>query len=105
MGPAARPVAAPDNADEPGLVKVSGRVVLPSHVRWSGPRLSYDLLNRADRARVYEQVLREGTDDDVRFHIDVDELEAMWGEVVLPPWVRQAWAGWFRRHRGVALPC
>jgi hypothetical protein len=31
--------------------------------------------NRGDRARVYEQVLREGTEDDVRFYIDADGLQ------------------------------
>ena len=30
----------------------------------------YDLDNRADAIRVYEQVMREGTPDDVRFYID-----------------------------------
>ena len=29
-----------------------------------GPAISYDLDDRADKARVYEQVLRKGTEDD-----------------------------------------
>ncbi|HLL92343.1 MAG TPA: hypothetical protein VK252_05330 [Solirubrobacteraceae bacterium] len=32
--------------------------------------MTYDLDDPIDRARVYEQVLREGTEDDVRFYID-----------------------------------
>lgn len=55
--------------------------------------------------RVYEQVLREGTEDDVRYHIDVDELARVvdelarvLDELVLPPYVRAAWLEWFRRH-------
>jgi hypothetical protein len=54
--------------------KARGIVQLPLHIRWSGPPILYDLGRWEDRARVYEQVLREGTDDDVRFYIDVDEL-------------------------------
>jgi hypothetical protein len=42
-------------------------------VRWSGRPKTYDLDSRVDRLRVYEQVLREGTDD-VRRFIDIDEL-------------------------------
>ena len=36
------------------------------------PSITYDLGQRADRIRVYEQVLREGTEDDVRFYVDVE---------------------------------
>jgi hypothetical protein len=93
-GPSARPVAIPDDADAPGVVKASGLVELPVRVRWSGPPRHYDLADRNDRARVYEQVLSEGTDDDVRFYIDVDELIDLWPELVLPQHVRSAWCRW-----------
>ncbi len=57
--------------------------------------MTYDLDERADRARVYEQVLREGTEDDVRFYVDPDQLLDLFDKLVLPPTVRQAWAaGW-----------
>jgi hypothetical protein len=56
------------------------------------------LYDRADRARLYEQVLREGTEDDVRHYVDADQLRDLWDELVLPSYVRQAWAGWLRRH-------
>jgi len=105
LGPDARPIAVPDDVDAPGQVKAEGVVTLPTHVRWSGESKTYDLSNEQDRARVYEQVLREGTDDDVRAFIDVDELAEMWSALVLPPRVRRAWAGWFRRHRDLDLPC
>ncbi|MFL5937161.1 MAG: hypothetical protein ACJ744_00845 [Gaiellaceae bacterium] len=96
LGPATRPVAVPDDlGSEP---KARGRVELPLHIRWSGPALTYDLDDRRDRARVYEQVLREGTQDDVRFYVDADHLLELWDELVLPPAVRQAWAGWIARH-------
>jgi hypothetical protein len=47
--------------------------VSPPHP-WSDPPVTYDLDNRADLARVYEQVLREGTESDVRFYVDGDRL-------------------------------
>lgn len=99
LGPAARPVAVPEDFDDPSIIKATGRVELPLHVRWSGPPIAYDLADRTDRARVYEQVLREGIDDDVRFYIDADQLLDLWDELVLPPSVRNAWQNWFERHR------
>jgi hypothetical protein len=43
---------------------------------------------------VYEQVMTEGTDDDVRAFIDVGEMTALWDDLVLPRQVRRAWAEW-----------
>jgi hypothetical protein len=77
----------------------------PLRVRWSGPPRHYDLADRKDRARVYEQVLSEGTDDDVRFYVDVDDLIDLWPDLVLPQHVRVAWARWLADRRGVALAC
>lgn len=105
MGPDPRPVAVPDDVDDPRHEKASGVVQLPSNVRWSGPPKTYDLDDPIDRARVYEQVLREGTEDDVRHFIDVDVLEKLWDTLVVPARVRVAWAAWFRRHRSVDLAC
>ncbi len=103
LGPAARPVAVPEDVDDPRLEKASGQVELPFHIRWSEPYLTYDLARRPHRLRVYEQVLREGTEDDVRFYVDVDQLLDLFDELVLPPTVRRAWVDWFRRHRGTEL--
>jgi len=99
LGPAARPVAVPEDLDDSSVAKATGRVELPLHVRWSGPPIIYDLADRTDRARVYEQVLRERIEDDVRFYIDADQLVELWDELVLPPSVRRAWEGWFKRRR------
>jgi hypothetical protein len=98
LGPAARPVAVPEDLQDRSVVKATGRIELPSHIRWSGPPISYDLGDRADRARVYEQVLREGTQDDVRFYIEADQLRELWDELVLPHTVRREWADWLLRH-------
>ena len=98
LGPAARPVAVPEDLDDPSAPRASGRIELPLHIRWSAPPLIYDLDDRADRARVYEQVLREGTEDDVRYYVDPDQLRDLFDELVLPPPVRRAWANWLLRH-------
>ena len=85
--------------DDASVAKAAGRIELPLHIRWSGPPITYDLNDRADRVRVYEQVLREGTEDDVRLFVEAGQLLELWDELVLPPAVRRAWAGWLRRHR------
>ncbi len=105
LGPASRPVAVPDDMDDPTLVKASGVVELPLHISWSEPSLTYDLSRRADRLRVYEQVLREGTEDDVRYYIDVEEFARVFDELVLPPHVRAAWSEWFGHHGRARLEC
>jgi hypothetical protein len=99
LGPAARPVCVPADLDDGSAAKAHGHVQLPLHIRWSGPPVTYDLDDRADRARVYEQVLREGTEDDVRLYVDEDHLLELWEELVLPPSVREAWAPWIEDHR------
>jgi hypothetical protein len=100
-----RPPAIPDDVADPAVVKASGRVSLPMRVRWSAPARSYDLADRRQRARVYEQVLVEGVEQDVREIIDVDELIALWDELYLPDHVRRAWADWLAERRGSELPC
>jgi hypothetical protein len=99
LGPAARPVVVPEDLDDPTLPKARGEVELPLHIRWSGPPIMYDLNDRADRARVYEQVLREGTEDDVRYYVDANQPRDLSGELVLPLPVRRPWADWLRRYR------
>lgn len=71
----------PDDIDDPAIVKAASRIKLPRHVYWSGedPQgKEWDLGDPRQRERVYRMVMIEGTDDDVRRFIDVDELVAMW---------------------------
>lgn len=105
MGPYARPVELPEDVDDPAVIKASGPIQLPLHVRWSGPPKIYDLEDRRDRARVYEQVLREGTAEDIRFFVDVDQLLDLWDDLVLPKFVRRTWADWFLRTRQIEIAC
>jgi hypothetical protein len=98
LGPAARPVAVPDDLDASYLAKASGLVELPLHIRWSYPPVVYDMDDPADVIRVYEQVLREGTEDDVRYYIRPKVLASVWRQLVLPLHVRKAWVTWFQTH-------
>ncbi len=108
VGPGSRPVSIPDEAAFDGGNQASGVVVLPHHVRWSDPHLSYDLddrTDRTDRTRAYEQVRREGTVEDVIRFIQVDEVIELWNELFLPAYVRVAWAAWILEHRQLDLAC
>ncbi len=97
--------AVPDDLEDVDVEKASGVVELPVHIRWSGPPRRYDLSDRQQRARVYEQVLREGNEDDIRRFVRVDDLIDMWDELVLPRHVRRAWVDWLELHRSVSLSC
>jgi len=105
LGPDTRPVALPGPAYDQQRVTKTGTVELPLHVRWSSPRLTYDLDDPTDVLRVYEQVLREGTAEDIQTFIDVDRLSDLWDQLVLPNGVRHAWSRWYRDSRGISLRC
>lgn len=97
------PPEIPDDVDDPSVDKALGVVTLPGRVNWSRSDPTYDLSDRRQRARVYEQVLREGSADDVRLFIDVDELIDLWDDLVLPAAVSEAWIAWLARHRKVSV--
>jgi hypothetical protein len=86
-----RPFALPTRLEELDGPSVDGRVRLPTHLDWSAGRV-YNLTDPADRRRVYELVLREGSLDDLRRYIDVRELTVQFHELVLPDEIRTAWA-------------
>ena len=96
-----RPVAVPEDVDAPWVVKASGRIELPSHVRWSGDRV-YDLDDVADRMSVYKQVLSHGVAEDVCRFIRVEELARLWGQMILPSYVRDVWGPWLHQ-RGLSI--
>ncbi len=98
-------MALPDDVDDPGIAKARGTVTLPQHVLWSGPKRTWDLSDRRQRIQVYEMVLAEGTPEDVKLFIDVDELIDLWRDLWLPPHVRAAWSDHLYRLRGLRLAC
>ena len=102
LGPAARPVSIPEGIDT--AEKARGVVELPAHIRWSGPAKNYDLARTQDRLLVYEQVLSEGTDEDVSHFIEVEELIALWDQLFLPKHVRHRWSAWLKKNRNIDLP-
>ena len=67
-------------------------VELPLHLNWSDPGRQFDLRDRADRARLYEIVIREGTSEDVLRYTDGALLIDLWDELVLPSAIRSRWA-------------
>ena len=99
-----RPVAVPGDVDDPTLTKAHGVVELPVHVYWSSPDRVWDLDDERQRIQVYQLVLTEGTDDDVRRFVKLDELVSLWSRLYLSPHVRQAWCE-FLRARGIDLGC
>jgi transcriptional regulator with XRE-family HTH domain len=76
-------------------------VELPLTLNWSQPGRVFRLSDRGDRARVYELVLREGSDADVLAYIDGALLVDLWDAMVLPRAVRSAWSPLIDRVRGV----
>jgi transcriptional regulator with XRE-family HTH domain len=87
-----RVVMVPARLPRLGVAEAFATVTLPLHLNWSSSGRLYRLRERADRARVYEIVLREGTGADVLTYIDGALLIDLWEELVLPRDVRAAWA-------------
>lgn len=87
-----RPFARPEEVGELSHARRHRTVTLPRHLRWSGAALTYDMDRPEDRARVYEQALREGDPAEVRLLVDGPGLAESWDTLVLPPAVRRAWA-------------
>lgn len=98
LGPASRPVSIPDDLTSSSQSTLKGIVVLPNHIRWTPPILEYDLSRVVDRVRVYELVMCEGNEDDVRRFINVDDLVQLWDRIYLPEYVRRPWATWLKSH-------
>lgn len=73
-------------------VRAFATVVLPGpHHDWPVPRQRFHLDDRADRARTYEIVLREGGPMDMLDYIDGALLIDIWHDLELPDPIRRAW--------------
>ena len=87
-----KPTWIPDRLPRVDVERALAAVELPLHLNWSAPGRLFDLRSRADRARVYEIVLQEGTPVDIMAYVDGALLVDLWDDLVLPRAVRSAWA-------------
>jgi hypothetical protein len=73
---------------------LEGAVCMPARLFWQGPNLRsvrWDLSDRRRRRDFYEIVLVKGTLDDICTFVNGPELVRLWDDMLLPPWVREAW--------------
>ena len=97
MGPAARPVAIPEQFLSNRAALARGEVFLPLHIWWSDPQRSFDLDDRVQLIRAYGLVLADGTEaDELRF-IDPAVLLFIWNELFIPRHVQLAWEAAFSK--------
>jgi transcriptional regulator with XRE-family HTH domain len=87
-----KPTWIPDRLPRLDVARALAAVELPLHLNWSSPGRIFDLRSRADRARVYEIVLQEGTAADILAYVDGALLVDLWEDLVLPRGIRSAWA-------------
>ena len=87
-----RVFAVPDRLSRLPARRAMATITLPLHVSWSDPGRVSHLADRAQRARVYEALLREGRGPDIVTYVDGALLVDLWDELVLPRDVRDAWA-------------
>lgn len=87
-----KPVWVPDRQPRLEVARARAVVELPLHLTWSASGRVFDLRARAGRARVYEIVLQEGTHADILGYMDGALLVDLWEDLVLPRFVRSAWA-------------
>lgn len=86
-----RTAAVPSHLPRLPIERALGSIDLPLHVAWSGQERRVDLADRRTRARVYEQLLVEGTAQDIAAVVDGALLVDVWPDLVLPRAVRAAW--------------
>ena len=87
-----RVVFVPTRLPQLPAVQALATVELPLTLNWSHPGRMFRLVDRGDRARVYELVMREGAPVDVLLYVDGALLVDLWEELVLPRAVRAAWS-------------
>ncbi|MDP9226819.1 MAG: helix-turn-helix domain-containing protein [Actinomycetota bacterium] len=85
------PAWVPNRLPRLDIEQALARVVLPLHLNWSEPGRAFDLSVRADRARVYEIVLREGRPEDILAYVDGALLVDLWDDLVVPRTLRASW--------------
>ena len=86
-----RPFWVPSRLPRLPLRQALATVTLPLHLNWSTPGTELDLRIRANRARCYEIVLREGLPADILAYVDGVSLVDLWPDLVVPREIRAAW--------------
>jgi transcriptional regulator with XRE-family HTH domain len=97
-----RTVSVPTTLRRLPLDRAFASVVLPLHLNWSDPGRRFDLRDRAQRAWVYEIVLREGMPEDILTYVDGALLIDLWDELVIPRDIRAAWTPLIKATRVAA---
>ncbi len=92
-----RPYALPQTLEELEG-PADGVVVLPGWLDWS-PRRSYDLSDSTALRVMYEQVIQEGREQDLKVYLNAGLLLRVWPNLILPIRVRRMWESRFARLR------
>jgi hypothetical protein len=89
-----RPYAVPDTLAEL-TGPVSGHVVLPAELGWTG-RTDYDLDDPSDAAVLYERILVDAVRaQDITRLVNAGRLRLLWSRLFLPARVRRLWESRF----------
>jgi hypothetical protein len=96
--------AVPDDVDDPPTTSRAGSSCCRAQDRSGDPCL-YDVSDLRQCARVCEQVLRKGNHDDIRYSINVDQLQQLWTQLWLPRRARAAWTESSASGGIAASPC
>lgn len=91
-GPRGNVFVVPDRLPRLDPDRTFAVVRLPVTANWSEVGRVFSLADRGDRARGYESVLREGAESDLEGLVDGVLLIDQWDGLMLPRYVRAAWA-------------
>ena len=105
IGPASRPVSIPADFGPASNARFTGEITLKGNLWWSGEPLRLNTNTQRELMRLYEIVLTEGLDEDVRNFISYDILMAVFDNLYLPNYVRQAWRDWFDQNSNFSSQC
>jgi len=73
----------------------AGVVILPISLAWSGKR-DFDLDDPYYLLRFYERIITEARHPDVLCdYLNAEQLQELWADLYLSPFVRQAWEAKF----------
>jgi hypothetical protein len=103
MGPQARPVELLEDVDDTPSSRRPEVFSFPCTSFGVGLRRHTILMTAPIALGCTSRSCREGTAEDIRFFIDVDQLLDLGDDLVLPRFVRRAWADWSLRTRQIEI--